>query len=182
MRHGIKLGKRGDGLTQVMKLLGQVFKNSRIRNIVLLFHHNLSNYPFGFPLRQYHSLQLGGRWGPTLVPDRGPDGLKACSCILCCSRGGADRCPAIGQPGPETSGCQGPRVDPRVGASLGFFSLWSPERPPHGRSRGSARKINLAGELRPLSCYAFAKRWLLPQYCIMNFQPCLDHIILNYRY
>jgi hypothetical protein len=99
----------------------------------------------------------------------------------------ADRWPAIWQPGPETSGCQGtgPRLDPRqprVGASLGFFSLWSPERPPYGRSRGSARKINLAGELRPLSCYAFAKRWLLPQYCIMNFQPCLDHIILNYRY
>jgi hypothetical protein len=69
MRHGIKLGKRGDGLTQVMKLLGQVFKDSRIRNIVLLFHHNLSNYPFGFPLRQYHSLQLGGRRGPSLVPE-----------------------------------------------------------------------------------------------------------------
>jgi hypothetical protein len=26
MRHGLKLGKRGDGLTQVMKLLGQVLK------------------------------------------------------------------------------------------------------------------------------------------------------------
>jgi len=26
MRHGIKLGKTGDGLTQVMKLLGQVLK------------------------------------------------------------------------------------------------------------------------------------------------------------
>lgn len=71
---------------------------------------------------------------------------------------------------------------PWVGASLGFFSLWSPERPPYRRSRGSARKISLAGELRPLSCYAFAKRWLLPQYYIMIFQPCLDHIILNYRY
>src|SRR5687767_16026664 len=64
----------------------------------------------------------------------------------------------------------------------GGFSLWSPERSPYGRSRGSARKISLAGELRPLSCYAFAKRWLLPQHCIMIFQPCLDHIILNYRY
>jgi hypothetical protein len=73
MRHGIKLGKRGDGLTQVMKLLGQVFKNSRLRNIVLLFHHNLSHYPFGFSLRQYHSLQLGGRRGPSLIP-----GPKAC--------------------------------------------------------------------------------------------------------
>jgi hypothetical protein len=78
MRHGIKLGKRGDGLTQVMKLLGQVFKNSRIRNIVLLFHHNLSNYPFGFPLRQCHSLQLGGRRGPRLVP--GPAAAYVCSC------------------------------------------------------------------------------------------------------
>jgi hypothetical protein len=59
MRHGIKLGKRGDGLTQVMKLLGQVFKNSRIRNIVLLFHHNLSNCLFGFPLPKTELLLLG---------------------------------------------------------------------------------------------------------------------------
>lgn len=35
-------------------------------------------------------------------------------------------------------------------------------------------------ELKPLSCYAIAKRWLLPQYCIMIFQSCLDYIILNF--
>jgi len=129
----------------------------------------LANLPLALPGGQAARLGLGV--GPRTPGVRRAQGRGVAQ---------ADRWPAIGQPG-----CQGtgPRLDPRqprVGASLGFFSLRSPERPPYGRSRGSARKINLAGELRPLSCYAFAKRWLLPQYCIMIFQPCLDHIILNY--
>jgi len=135
------------------RLIGQTgFQGDNYYRPVTFSAPSLGNVPC-----QTTGACLGQPW----PPDQGPVGLKAGGVAR------ADRWPAIGQLGPKTSGCQGtgPRLDPRqprVGASLGFFSLWSPERPPYRRSRGSARKISLAGELRPLSCYAFAKRWLLP--------------------